>query len=267
MENTNTLEERIKRAEEIYIRRNCENNEYKNTLKSNRERSSDKKRAKTMINQIVMCAVIYVVMFLLNNSQSIFSEEVISKTKVILSYNVEFRQIYNDIVDKITVDNIEAVVEDEGSTEEGKGGAEYLEEVEEIVEEETKVVKNSYIKPVENQVTSRFGFRDTNLDIPKNHTGIDLAGKIGEEIKSSTDGTVILVSEEGDYGKHIKIQLGEMVFIYAHCNNIYVKEGENVEQGDVIAEVGNTGNSTGPHLHFEIRINNVPVDPEEFIEF
>lgn len=63
-------------------------------------------------------------------------------------------------------------------------------------------------------------------------------------------------------GKHIKIQNGDVFIIYAHCQKIYIKEGEYITQGQEIAEVGSTGNSTGPHLHLEIRKSQRLVDPQ-----
>ena len=76
----------------------------------------------------------------------------------------------------------------------------------------------------------------------------------------------MLASEEGDYGKHLKVQIGEVSIIYAHCNNLYVKQGEHIVQGQEIAEVGSTGNSTGPHLHFEIRISERVINPQTILE-
>ena len=86
------------------------------------------------------------------------------------------------------------------------------------------------------------------------------------KIKSATEGEVVLASEEGDYGKHLKIIIGEVAIIYAHCNQLYVKQGDHVTQGQEIAEVGSTGNSTGPHLHFEIRYQERTVDPQKILE-
>ena len=124
-------------------------------------------------------------------------------------------------------------------------------------------VKNTttFIKPIEGIISSKYGQRDTATGrVPKNHTGTDIAANLGTKIKSATDGEVVLASEEGDYGKHLKIQIGEVSIIYAHCNNLYVK------QGDKVTQVGSTGNSTGPHLHFEIRISERTVDPQSILE-
>lgn len=68
-------------------------------------------------------------------------------------------------------------------------------------------------------------------------------------------------------GNHFKITNGEVSTIYAHCKNVYVTEGQEIKQGEKVGEVGSTGNSTGPHLHFEIRRNNQYVNPELILEF
>ena len=125
----------------------------------------------------------------------------------------------------------------------------------------------TFIKPVVGTISSKFGQREpTTSTVPKNHTGVDIAANKGTKIVSATGGEVVLASEEGDYGKHLKIQIGEVSIIYAHCNNLYVKQGDKITQGQEIAEVGSTGNSTGPHLHFEIRISERIINPEKILE-
>lgn len=64
----------------------------------------------------------------------------------------------------------------------------------------------------------------------------------------------------------MKIQIGEVSIVYAHCNSLYVKQGDKVTQGQEIAEVGSTGNSTGPHLHFEVRLFEKTIDPQSILE-
>ena len=106
----------------------------------------------------------------------------------------------------------------------------------------------------------------TTSTVPKNHTGLDIAATVGTEIKSASNGTVILASSEGDYGNHLKIQIEDIVLVYAHCNKLFVNKGDKVIQGQKIAEVGSSGNSTGPHLHFEIRKSGRLVDPEMILD-
>ena len=137
------------------------------------------------------------------------------------------------------------------------------------MEQDANFVKStiSFIKPVNGTISSQFGLRNpTTATVPKNHTGTDIAANTGTKIISSTDGTVILASSQGDYGKHLKIQINDVILVYAHCNKLYVKEGDTVKQGQEIAEVGSTGNTTGPHLHFEIRYQDRYVDPQMILE-
>ena len=138
------------------------------------------------------------------------------------------------------------------------------------MEKDANYVKENFniIKPIEGIISSKYGLRNpTTTTVPKNHTGIDLAAKTGTKIVAAADGTVILNSSKGDYGKHLKIQNGETIFVYAHCNKLYVNEGDDVKQGQEIAEVGSTGNTTGPHLHFEIRYQDRYIDPEMILDF
>ena len=158
-----------------------------------------------------------------------------------------------------------------GAVEQSTEENEQVEENQSLSQEEQDIldVKNttSFIKPVEGTISSVYGYRETATGtVPKDHTGTDIATVTGTKIKSATDGQVVLASEEGDYGKHIKIQIGEVSIIYAHCNSLYVKEGDMVKQGQEIAEVGSTGNSTGPHLHFEVRISERTVDPQKILD-
>ena len=105
-----------------------------------------------------------------------------------------------------------------------------------------------------------------NSKVSKNHTGVDIAASLGTVINSATSGKVIEVSSSGNYGKHFRIQTGDLVVLYAHCSKIYVKEGQELTQGEPIAEVGATGNTTGPHLHFEIKLYDRLINPEKILE-
>lgn len=176
-------------------------------------------------------------------------------------------------------ENIGGAIDEEGNVQENSEQValidnEQQEDIQDVqlsqMEEDAKFIKEniSLVKPIEAVVSSRYGLRNpTTITVPKNHTGIDLAASTGTKIISATDGTVVLNSSEGDFGKHIKIQNRDMIFIYAHCSKLYVNEGDEIKQGQEIAEVGATGNATGPHLHFEIRYQNRTIDPELILEF
>ena len=291
MEKTMSVEEKIRRAEEIYMRRKGQNIELSRD-KNNQinTQKKDIKLLKKMIIQIIICLLIYGIIYMIQNSQTIFSEQFINKTKEILSYDTNFVEIYENIKNGIITfnNNLQQKEKTNETQEENKeqepqidsekaigGAVEEQEEQGEDAKEETqeeqdiKNIKNTttFIKPVEGTITSIFGYRDTATgSVPKNHTGTDIATNLGTKIKSATDGEVVLASEEGDYGKHLKIQIGEVSIIYAHCNNLYVKQGEKIKQGQEIAEVGSTGNSTGPHLHFEIRYQERIIDPQKILE-
>ena len=283
-----SVEEKIRRAEQIYERRKQGSDKQIATVSVNNEKK-DIRLLKKMIVQILICISIYLVIYFLNNSEYVFSKDFINKINEILSYDVNFMDLYNTIKDqynKIIVNNNEqeqpeqTKEQEENTTQDGIGGAvEDLQNTSDVKEETTKElsqseqdiinVKNTttFIKPIEGIISSKYGQRDTATGrVPKNHTGTDIAANLGTKIKSASDGEVVLASEEGDYGKHLKIQIGEVSIIYAHCNNLYVKQGDKVTQGQEIAEVGSTGNSTGPHLHFEIRISERTVDPQSILE-
>lgn len=120
------------------------------------------------------------------------------------------------------------------------------------------------VSPVSGTITSRYG---VSSRIRKStHTGLDIAAKTGTPIQVIADGTVTCASYQGAYGNLIKVDHGNgVVTWYAHTSKMYVKAGQKVTSGDTIGAVGSTGNSTGPHLHLEIRINGVHVNPQRYL--
>ena len=98
------------------------------------------------------------------------------------------------------------------------------------------------------------------------HDGLDLSAKAGTEVKATADGKVVERGHNSTYGWYIKLDHGnDFVTIYAHNKKILARKGTEVKRGDVIALVGNTGRSTGPHLHYEVRYKNRPVNPAKFV--
>ena len=151
--------------------------------------------------------------------------------------------------------------------ETGVGGGDETTSSSESEDDVTYIKKRvSFVKPLDNgTITSRYGLRQATAIVSGNHKGVDIGAKYGTDIKAAMDGQVTVVSDEGDYGKHVKIADGDVSTIYAHCSKIVVSQGDFVKKGQKIAEVGSTGKSTGPHLHFEIRRNNLSVNPEEIL--
>ena len=120
------------------------------------------------------------------------------------------------------------------------------------------------VTPVNGYVSSRFG----NVSSIRSgaHTGTDIACSFGTKIKAVANGTVIFAERNGSYGNLIKIDHGNGIETwYAHCNKLYASVGQTVKAGDIIAEVGMTGNTTGPHLHLEIRVNGVAINPQQYL--
>ena len=120
------------------------------------------------------------------------------------------------------------------------------------------------VTPVSGTITSRYGVSSSIRS--SDHTGLDIAAKSGTDIKVVADGTVTCASYKGSYGNIVKIDHGNgFETWYAHTSKMYVSVGQQVKAGDVIAAVGSTGNSTGPHLHFEIRIDGEHVNPQTYL--
>lgn len=122
----------------------------------------------------------------------------------------------------------------------------------------------SLIRPVSGTITSRFGV-SSNIR-RSSHTGLDIAAPTGTPVKAAASGTVTFSGWKGSYGNMLVISHGNGVqTYYGHCSKLYAKNGQTVSQGDVVASVGSTGNSTGPHLHLEIRVNGTAYNPQNYI--
>lgn len=269
--------EKIRKAEQIYYRRNNMNIPFANKKEN---KTKENLKTKILFNLLVLFNI-SVIVFAIQNKDFIFTKEFLG---VIINYNNEISLKITEYVEKIWKSDMtaETVKEDNVENVENK-----VEEVlpETIVEPQSEISESSsisemeidiqnlkaaysFIKPVEGALSSGFGARESAYqNVTGYHTGVDIAKEKGSIIKASMGGIVDLVSSKGDYGKHLKIRCNNVTTVYAHCSKIYVKEGQIVAQGDPIAEVGNTGNSTGNHLHFEIRVNDRFVDPARVINF
>lgn len=123
------------------------------------------------------------------------------------------------------------------------------------------------LRPTRGWISSDFGYRISPFTGRKEiHKGLDIATRQGTPIIATADGVITFSGPKWMYGNFLSVDHGYgMVTRYGHCEKVLKKKGDRVHRGDVIALVGNTGRSTGPHLHYEIRLNGVPVNPVKYI--
>ncbi len=116
-------------------------------------------------------------------------------------------------------------------------------------------------------ISSGFGMRiDPFIRAPAMHTGMDFRGDTGDPARATADGTVTIAAWQGGYGKMVEIDHGNgLATRYAHLSDIIVKVGQRVRAGHIVGKIGSTGRSTGPHLHYETRVNGEAVDPRKFL--
>lgn len=123
-----------------------------------------------------------------------------------------------------------------------------------------------YIMPVSGRLTSGFGWRNISVNGNRFHGGVDLAAHSGTPVKAARSGRVVRAGWWGSYGNAVAIEhIDGSETRYAHLNSVTVRAGQTVRQGDLVGTVGSTGASTGPHLHFEIRLAGLAVDPLPYL--
>lgn len=285
MERTFTQDDRIRRAEEIYAKRKNLRERTKRATVSVAE-PKNFKLLKRLFLQIVICSLIYYIFYLISTTNYSFSESTLAKTKELVKNDFDFYHVY-----EIIVENINQFLYQEENQEEKQEENEPKEENNENQEENTNVedenvnqsevsyaeeselerIKRTYsfILPVSSKnISSEFGEREVTASVvTAYHKGIDIAENAGEKIVAATDGEVIISRYSPSYGNYVMIQNNEIKTVYAHCSELLVQVGDKVSQGKEIAKVGATGDVTGAHLHFEIRINDVCIDPRLILEW
>ena len=273
--------ERQRRAENIYYtRRNCNNNSY--------DYGEDKKgnNIYKRLFQFILFINVVLIIFGIQNNEYVFKEEFVSDVNSLIENikqraNVEPEEIFENVIltENIVLNENKNNVNKEESNKENN--IQYItsselvvekvkEKTSEEIEIENLIGMYQFKNPLDNKgvITSKFGERSSeNENVSEYHTGIDIGVEYGTDVKSSVTGIVTLVSNVGDYGKQIRVRNNNVTTLYAHCSEIFVKEGDIVADGQVIGRVGNTGKSTGPHLHFEIRVDDRCLDPEKLVKF
>lgn len=184
--------------------------------------------------------------------------------------NLQIREKYTESKDEVDIESEEMAInniDDELKAKDNEKSQENLERQRQEEEKNTLANINGIkisILPVNGTISSRFGASSRRRS--SSHTGLDIACKQGTSIKVVSEGKVTFAAYKGSYGNLVKVDHGNGVETwYAHCSKILTSVGKQVKAGDIIAQVGSTGNSTGPHLHLEIRINGNPVNPQKYL--
>jgi len=143
-----------------------------------------------------------------------------------------------------------------------------LAELEKLLENKKEMlVHTPSIWPVQGWVTSGFGFRTNPFTgLNQMHEGLDISNRLGTPVVATGDGIVSATGKDFSYGNVVVVSHGfGIITRYNHLSKILVNAGQKVRRGDKIAEVGTTGKSTGPHLHYEVKVNGIPVNPARYI--
>jgi murein DD-endopeptidase MepM/ murein hydrolase activator NlpD len=136
-----------------------------------------------------------------------------------------------------------------------------------LLDKESFLSSTPTILPADGWITSYFGQRiSPYLGKLKMHEGLDVGAPYGTKVNAPADGIVTFSGEKAGFGKFVQVDHGYGIeTIYAHNQSLHVRPGQKVKRGHLLAAVGNTGHSTGPHLHYEVRVNGIAVDPLYFI--
>lgn len=268
--NKQLLQEEIKTNVESYSAKNVDRvsleayPEYELKLVNNNQETNDQQIIITLQKDMKITYKYYQIDVGDTISQSVDNKEDAEKIKDELQKKDENLDI--KIEEKITEDGTEVQTD---SLEVAKDKIEtQIDEKHKKEEEEKALAVINDIKianlPITGTITSRFG--ESSRLRSSTHTGLDIAASSGTPIKVVADGTIISAEYTGAYGNLVKVSHGNGVETwYAHTSKMYVSKGQTVSAGDVIAAVGSTGNSTGAHLHIEIRIDGNIVNPQNYI--
>lgn len=210
---------------------------------------------------------VYEVADLNNEETKVYVNTMEEAEELVSTLKEQYSEIEPDLViNPIYLDNVDEVNEENIKLAKEELTNDLQEELEEKEEIDSRTVNGIYLAvvPVTGRITSRFGANESIRD--HTHKGIDIAATRGTPILATAAGKVTFAGWSSGYGYLVKIDHGNGVeTYYGHCSKLYVSAGDTVEAGEEIAAVGSTGNSTGNHLHFEIRLNGNQVNPESFV--
>ena len=246
-------------------------------MTESKEKKDKKKDAFSvvMITQFVVCTVLLAVMFIFCRGDSAAGKSIRSQYEKLMKRDFsseDYKEAYSAVSSFIKGERDERAKPAENKNSEESesvpmGGNDVHSDnlsVLEGISFEKYSTKSEYIKPLDDYyISSEFGYREDPIAGGNGvHTGIDLASGEGNSIKASRAGKVVKAEYSNGYGNYVLIAHDDgMNTLYAHCSKLKCAVGDCVEQGQTIALVGSTGNSTGSHLHFEVRKNGVKLNP------
>ncbi len=251
--------------------------------------------AKTLLLQFIVCLVLFGLLFILKSSnnklftslEDAFSEKLEENLKIEQAQQV-FSNILNnqkkDIEEKETESETKKdIIEEETKyipLEEPSLSAEIIatggndvkvsseNEIPKSVSVNNYKLSKQMVLPLRGNITSEFGVRTHPIsgDL-RFHSGIDIAAKEGSNIYAAFDGVITEATYDKWNGNYLKIKHDNNIMtVYCHCQELNVKKGDKIRAGEIIATVGSTGSSTGPHLHFELRVNNISYNPQKALD-
>ena len=211
---------------------------------------------------------VYEVADLNNEEDKVYVNSMEEAESLVTSLKEQYSAIEpNLVINTIYLENVDEVNEENIKNNKKKMQENLQTKLEEKEEKDSRTVNGIYLAcvPVTGRITSRFGANESIRD--HTHKGIDIGAAGGTPILATADGTVTYAGwNSGGYGNLVIIDHGNGVTTYyGHCSRIYTSKGATVKAGDKIAAVGSTGNSTGNHLHFEIRLNGKQVNPQTYV--
>ncbi len=215
-----------------------------NTAGKSRQTKSGGAYKKTMIKQSLFCLAVFIFsLFIFLSGSDVFTP-VKNSIRLIVNTQTDFRE---------APDSVRSFFHSLFSAENNA--------------DSEKDLLAKLVLPVEAPVTSPFGLRSHPVEGEDAfHYGVDFGAPAGEKIKCVASGEAIEVGESPEYGNYIVVRHSENIYtLYAHCEELLPKTGDSISAGQVIATVGQTGNATGPHLHFEIRDGDTWLDPAKFL--
>lgn len=226
----------------------------------NNVRKIDKKRLHRIANQLIAACGIALAIIVISNFNLPFARGIVNKVKWVAGANYDFKSETKSFTNNVFPGISKKIKEVYSS-------------VQDVFIGNNNTVNTSsktntlMIWPINGEITSGFGERQDPITHTESmHDGIDIAGKEGDTIKAALSGTVEKVGTSTTLGKYVTLKHSDNIeTMYGHCSEILVKQNQQVNQGDEIAKVGNTGESTGYHLHFEVLKDGKQVDPTSMI--